>query len=41
MMVAVDNAPPAHLVISAVDSPVRSSSCSALVISRLPVLPTG
>lgn len=41
MMVPVDSAPPAHMVISAVDLSVRSSSCSAVVINRLPVLPTG
>ncbi len=41
MMVPVDNAPPAHIVISAVLLSVRSSSCSAVVMSRLPVLPTG
>ena len=41
MIVPVDSAPPAHMVISAVLWSVRSSSCSAVVISRLPVLPTG
>ena len=41
MMVPVDSAPPAHMVISAVLLSVRSSSCSAVVISRLPVQPTG
>ena len=41
MMVAVDNAPPAHIVISAVDLSERSSSCSAVVIRREPVEPTG
>ena len=40
MMVAVDIAPPAHMVISAVDAPRRSSSCRAVVIKRAPVLPT-
>ena len=32
---------PAHIVIRAVDRSVRSSSCNAVVINRLPVLPTG
>jgi len=41
MMVAVASAPPAHIEISAVVPPVRSSSWSAVVISRLPVEPTG
>ena len=41
MIVPVDSAPPAHMVISAVLWSVRSNSCSAVVISRLPVLPTG
>ena len=41
MMVAVAIAPPAHMVISAVPAPRRSSSCSAVVSSRAPVLPTG
>ena len=41
MMVAVDMAPPAHIVISAVLASRRSSSCSAVVISRAPVAPTG
>ena len=41
MMVAVAIAPPAHMVISAVAAPRRSSSCSAVVSSRAPVLPTG
>lgn len=41
MMVPVDRAPPAHIVINAVVWSVRSSSCSAVVISRLPVDPTG
>ncbi len=39
--VAVARAPPAHIVTSAVDPSARSSSCSAVVISRLPVAPTG
>src|SRR5215469_319300 len=41
MMVAVDMAPPAHMVIRAVAASRRSSSCRAVVISRAPVLPTG
>ena len=41
MMVAVDIAPPAHMVTSAVDASRRSSSCRAVVSSRDPVLPTG
>jgi cholest-4-en-3-one 26-monooxygenase len=41
MMVAVDMAPPAHMVISAVLASRRSSSCKAVVSSRAPVLPTG
>ena len=41
MMVAVAIAPPAHMVISAVVASRRSSSCSAVVSSRAPVLPTG
>src|SRR5690606_31488761 len=41
MIVAVARAPPAHMVISAVDWSDRSSSCSAVVISRAPVAPTG
>jgi hypothetical protein len=41
MMVAVAMAPPAHMVISAVLASRRSSSCSAVVSSRAPVLPTG
>ena len=41
MIVPVDSAPPAHIVIRAVLWSVRSSSCSAVVIKRLPVLPTG
>ena len=41
MIVAVAIAPPAHIEISAVLASVRSSSCSAVVISREPVLPTG
>jgi len=34
MIVPVDSAPPAHIVISAVDASRRSSSCSAVVINR-------
>src|SRR5690242_7012744 len=41
MMVAVAMAPPAHMVTRAVPAPRRSSSCSAVVSSRAPVLPTG
>jgi hypothetical protein len=41
MIVPVASAPPAHIEISAVEPPVRSSSCSAVVMSRLPVDPTG
>ena len=41
MMVAVAMAPPAHMVIRAVLASRRSSSCSAVVISRAPVAPTG
>src|SRR6266568_1198101 len=41
MMVAVAMAPPAHIEISAVLASRRSSSCSAVVSSRDPVLPTG
>jgi hypothetical protein len=37
MMVAVAMAPPAHMVIRAVLASRRSSSCSAVVISRAPV----
>ena len=41
VIVAVAIAPPAHIEISAVLPSRRSSSCSAVVISRDPVLPTG
>jgi hypothetical protein len=41
MIVAVDMAPPAHMVISAVAASRRSSSCRAVVSSRAPVAPTG
>jgi hypothetical protein len=41
MIEAVDIAPPAHMVISAVLAWRRSTSCSAVVISRTPVAPTG
>src|SRR6185312_9462115 len=41
MMVPVDSAPPAHMVIRAVLLSVRSNSCRAVVISLLPVEPTG
>src|SRR6202034_4885224 len=40
-IVAVAIAPPAHMVISAVDASRRSISCTAVVIRRAPVLPTG
>jgi hypothetical protein len=40
MIVAVDMAPPAHMVISAVAASRRSSSCRAVVSSRAPVAPT-
>ena len=41
MMVAVANAPPLHVVINVVEASRRSSSCSAVMISWAPVLPTG
>lgn len=41
MIVPVAMAPPAHIVINAVVASRRSSSCNAVVINRVPVLPTG
>ena len=41
MIVPVASAPPQHIEIRASDSSRRSNSCSAVVIRRLPVAPTG
>ena len=41
MMVPVASAPPQHMLTSASEASRRSSSCSAVVMRRLPVEPTG